>query len=287
MSKDSRQTTKQNRSNNKQNTDQVTKEDQPLKATNQTTKQVQPEKKQITEQPSQPAGRQLSRQAAKYERRREEQRRREVEKHRAVQRKRFAILGGIVAAVLLLGLVGYFVYANFIPHPSSGPKANTPAAATATATAELTTVNPAYPPVDNKVACDTLEQTAFHIHALLIIYINGQRVTAPAQVGIAPDGSCFYWLHTHSNEGVIHIEAPANHVFTLGNFLDEWGQRFSSLQYPAQLDQPGGSGWQIWVNGNPVGGDFHNIVLKPHVIITLAYNSPNVKPTTSFAWNGL
>jgi hypothetical protein len=287
MSKTSRQTTKQNRSATKQSTDQIAKEDQPLKATNQVRKQVQPEKKLITEQPAQSTGRPPTRQAAKYERRREEQRRREVEKQRAIQRKRFTILGGIVAAVLILGLVGYFVYANVITHPVSGPKANTAAAATATATAELVTVNPAYPPVDNKVACDTLEQTAFHVHALLVIYINGHQVPVASQVGIAPDGSCFYWLHTHDSSGIVHIEAPASHIFTLGNFLDEWGQRFSSLQYPAQLDQPGGPGWQIWVNGAPVTGDFHNIELKAHEIITIAYNSPNVQPTTTYAWNGL
>jgi hypothetical protein len=287
MSKASRQTAKQNRPANKQNTDQTPKEDGVVKSTNQTTKQVRPANKLETEQPTQSAGRQLTRQAAKYERRREGQRRREQERQRAIQRKRLTIIGGIVAAILVLGLVGYLVYANVIMHPAKSSVTSPSAAATATATAELTTVNPAYPPVDNKVACDTLEQTAFHYHALLVLYINGQQVSVPAQVGIASDGSCFYWLHTHANTGVIHIEAPANHVFTLGNFFDEWGQRFSSLQYPSQLDQPGGPGWQIWINGTPWNGDFHNIVLKPHEIITLAYNSPNVKPTTTYAWNGL
>ncbi len=284
MSKSSRQTTRQNRPANKQNADQTLKEDWIEKATNQTTKQARPANKQETEQP---VGRQLTRQAAKYERRREEQHRREVERKRTIQKKRFTILGGIVAAILLLGLAGYLVYANFIVHPGKSSVTSPGAIATATATAELVTVNAAYPPVDNKVACDTLEQTAFHYHALLVIYINGQQVPVPAQVGIAPDGSCFYWLHTHASTGVIHIEAPANHVFTLGNFFDEWGQRFSSLQYPAQLDQQGGPGWQVWVNGTPTSGDFHNIVFKPHEIITLAYNSPNVKPTTTYAWNGL
>jgi hypothetical protein len=266
MSKASRQTTKQNRSTNKQNTDQATKEDQALKAT----KQVQPEKKLVTEQPSQSASKQLTRNAAKYERRREEQRRREVEKQRAVQKKRFTILGGIVAAVLVLSVVGYFVYTGYV-HPSHN--------SVTSATPVPTIVNPDYPPVDN-VYCDTLEQTASHYHVLLSIYINGKSVPVASQVGIAPDVSCYYWLHTHDSSGIVHIEAPANRTFI-------WGQRFSTLQYPAQLDQPGGPGWQIYVDGKLVGGDFHNIVLKSHEFITIAYNTPNVKPITTYAWNGL
>src|SRR5260370_35193786 len=91
MSKASRQTAKQNRPPNKQNTDQPTKQDQSLKATNQGSKQVQPGNKQGPEQPSrqnQPAGRQLTRQAANYERPREKQRRREPDPPRALQRTR-------------------------------------------------------------------------------------------------------------------------------------------------------------------------------------------------------
>src|SRR3989442_3124111 len=155
MSKASRQTAKQNRPPNKQNTDQPTKEDQSLKATNQGSKQVQPGNKQGTEQPSrqnQPAGRQLTRQAAKYERRREEQRRREEDRQRAVQRKRITLVSVVVAALLVLGFVGYFAYTNYI-HPSTGHMANV--------TATATLVDPNYPSVDG-VPCDALEQTVNH-----------------------------------------------------------------------------------------------------------------------------
>jgi hypothetical protein len=276
MSKASRQTTKQNRSTST-STDPSSKGDQTLKATDQATQQVQPEKKLITEQTSQSNPKQLTRQAAKYERRREEQRRREAEKQHAIQKRRFTILGGIIAAVLILSVVGYFMYTGYL-HPAHN--------AVTSATPVPTIVNPDFPPVDN-VYCDTLEQTASHYHVLLSIYINGKSVPVATQVGIAPDVSCYYWLHTHDSSGIVHIEAPANRTFTLGNFLDIWGQRFSSLQYPPQLDQPGGPGWQIFVDGKLVGGDFHNIVLKPHEFITIAYNTPNVTPITTYNWNGL
>jgi hypothetical protein len=146
-----------------------------------------------------------------------------------------------------------------------------------------TIVNPSYPPVDN-VYCDTQEQNAFHIHAHLKIYINGQALPLPAQIGIAGDQSCLYWLHTHDTSGVIHIEAPANHSFTLGNFLDEWSTVFPTLGYPSQLDQ---TGWQVYVNGKPYIGDFHKIPLAAHALVTLMYNSPQAVPDTTYQWNGL
>ena len=284
MSKDPRQTAKQNRPTNKQNAGQTAKEEQSLKAANQSSKQVQSGIKQEIDQPSrqnQTAARQPTRQAAKYERRREEQRRREEERQRAIQRKRIAIVGGIVAAVLVLSIVGYFVYTGYV-HPTTGSKSS------ATATAAV--VDPNYPPVDG-VPCDALEQTVNHYHAHVTYYINGRQVSPPAHIGIGGSNpynpSCYYWLHTHATDGIIHIEAPAKRTFTLGNFFDIWGQKFSTLQYPAELDQPGGPGWQIYVNGKLVNGDFHNIVLQSHMLITLAYNTPNVKPITSYAWNGL
>ncbi len=147
-----------------------------------------------------------------------------------------------------------------------------------------TIVNASYPPVDS-IYCDSLEQLAYHIHAHLSIYINGTLSPIPQNMGIASDGSCYYWLHTHDTTGVIHIESPTQKDYTLGNFFDEWSANFSSLGYPSQLALT--TGWQIWVDGKPYTGDFHNIPLTSHKLITMAYNSPGVKPDTTYAWNGL
>jgi len=147
-----------------------------------------------------------------------------------------------------------------------------------------TIVNASYPPVDS-IYCDSLEQLAYHIHAHLSIYINGTLSPIPQNMGIASDGSCYYWLHTHDTTGVIHIESPTQKDYTLGNFFDEWSTNFSSLGYPSQLALT--AGWQIWVDGKPYTGDFHNIPLTAHKLITMAYNSPGVKPDTTYAWNGL
>lgn len=211
---------------------------------------------------SRQASRESERQSSRQQQKQAQQR-----KQQQAARNRGIIFGSIIAAVVIVIVaIGYFVYTN--NHTSSSTE---------------TVVNPSYPPVDG-IYCDSLEQSTVHYHVYLAMYINGTQSPLPSQVGIAPDGSCLYWLHTHDSSGIIHIESPANRTFTFGNFLDEWSQHFSSLGFPSQLNS---ANWQVWVNGKAYSGDMHNIVLKAHDIITLAYNSPNVKPVTSYNWNGL
>ena len=204
---------------------------------------------------------QTTRQQSRQERRREEQRRREEERRRAARMKRITTIGIIAAGVLVAAALVYFVIAQ----------SHTPA-------------NAAYPSIDG-VSCDSLEHSDFHIHAHVTMYIDGKIAPVPAQIGIAPDNSCLYWLHTHTSDGVVHIEAPNGLSITLKNFLDIWGDRFPQLSYPSQLSDP--TAWQAYVNGKPFTGDFRTIPLQAHTLVTLAYNSPGVRPDTSFNWNGL
>jgi|SRR5713226_4377465 len=204
---------------------------------------------------------QTARQPTRQERRREGELRREEERRRAARMKRtttFSIIGVVVLAVA--GLV-YLVVAQ----------SQTPA-------------NAAYPPVDS-ISCQSTEQGGTHIHAHVTMYVNGTKTPIPANVGIAPDSSCLYWLHTHDDSGVIHIEAPEGVSATFGNFLDIWGQRFQQVGYPSQLSDA--TGWQVYVNGKPFRGNFHTIPLQSHTLITLAYNSPGIQPDTTYTWNGL
>ena len=143
-----------------------------------------------------------------------------------------------------------------------------------------------YPPIDN-IYCDHLEGMVMHLHAHVSLYINGQSVAIPQYVGIARNASngrvtCYYWLHVHDRSGIIHIEPPIHHIFTLGQFLDEWQQRFQPLGFPHQLLSM--NGWSIWTNGQPYRGTLRSIPLTEHSLITLAYNSPHAKPDTLYAW---
>lgn len=138
-----------------------------------------------------------------------------------------------------------------------------------------------YPDVDG-IRCDQLEQSAYHIHVLLAIYINGTQRQVPGQIGIPADGSCLYWMHTHDATGIVHIEAPANVAVSIVNFLDIWAQQFSFLGFPQELYQPG---WYAFVNGQAVD-NIAALPLQDRYVIALVYNSPNAAPAASFDWSG-
>ena len=200
-------------------------------------------------------------QPTKQERRREQQRKREEERRRAARSKRITIISIIAASIITVAVLGYVALVQN----------HTPA-------------NAAYPSIDT-ITCQNSEQSGIHIHAHLSISIDGKSVPVPADVVIAPDGSCLYWLHTHDASGVIHIEAPSGTSFTLKNFLDIWRGRFQQLGYPGELDQS--SGWQVYVDGQPFRGDFQTVPLQAHTLISLMFNSPGIAPDTSYPWNGL
>jgi hypothetical protein len=135
---------------------------------------------------------------------------------------------------------------------------------------------PSGSPVDG-VACNTGEQLAYHIHAHLAVYVNGQPRTIPYGIGIenpvpeqtsagpfVVEGDCFYWIHVHDLSGVIHIESPTQRTYTLGQFFDLWGQPLSSTQVG-----PASGPVTAFVDGAPYQGDPRSIPLTAHQQIQL------------------
>lgn len=164
--------------------------------------------------------------------------------------------------------------------PESVPVPNAPALA---GTSSATTGQA----VDG-VTCDTSEQTLFHIHTHLTMFVNGQPRQVPAAIGIPNavsqqtkvgqfigSGSCFYWLHTHAADGIIHIESPVKRTFTLGNFFDEWGQ-------PLGPDQVGPAHGHVTVivNGQVFKGNPRDVPLGSHENLQVEVGTPLVAPQT-------
>jgi hypothetical protein len=123
------------------------------------------------------------------------------------------------------------------------------------------------------IECNTMEQAAFHIHAHLDIFINGKPTTVPAQIGINSDARCLYWLHTHDDSGVIHIEAPVKREFTIGNFFDIWGKVFNNTHLFDEKDK--GNILSLYVNGNkvPTNVDYRSMNLNAHDEIAIVYGA--------------
>ena len=123
------------------------------------------------------------------------------------------------------------------------------------------------------IQCNVVEQLLFHIHAHLDIIINGVYFLVPSQIGIP--GNCFFWLHTHDESGIIHIESPVNRDYTLGQFFDIWNKKLNNDQifnYVVNANNP----LTVYVNGTkvPNGTNYRDIKLHAHDEIAIVYGTP-------------
>jgi hypothetical protein len=101
-----------------------------------------------------------------------------------------------------------------------------------------------------------------HSHVHMELLVDGQLVSLPPNIGIDPalynDHSFEKYavtaqmapIHTHSTDGLIHIESTVVRDYTVGEFLDIWGLDFSQIRTISML-----------VDGQSVP-DYENHVLK-------------------------
>ena len=69
----------------------------------------------------------------------------------------------------------------------------------------------------------------YHVHPHLTIYLNGEALAIPQNIGIeSGPPRCFYTIHTHDHSGKIHIESNGTGTFTLGQFFAVWGVTLNS-----------------------------------------------------------
>jgi len=123
-------------------------------------------------------------------------------------------------------------------------------------------------PVDG-IRCDSMEGAVEHIHAHLKLTQGSHPFEVPAGIGIPQGSQCLYWLHTHSADGLLHIESPEKRTFTLGQFFDIWGQRLSRTQ-AAGVRAPRGHTLRVVVNGKRWKGDPRAIPLRDNEEILIA-----------------
>jgi hypothetical protein len=122
--------------------------------------------------------------------------------------------------------------------------------------------------------------TALHIHQHLDLYVAGKRVTIPADIGIAQtaSGILFSPIHTHDTSGIIHVESPTVGPFTLGEFFDVWGVRFTSDCLGGDCNS-GGAQLRVYVNGHLATRDPTAIRLTSHEEIVVAYGTQAQLPS--------
>ncbi len=132
------------------------------------------------------------------------------------------------------------------------------------------------------IPCASREVLTYHVHSFLAVYVDGEPVPVPANTGVRE--TCLFWLHTHDDSGLVHIEAPEKRDFTLGQFFAIWGQPLSATQLAsATVDSE--HEIKAWVNGEEYAGDPASIPLEDKTTIVVGYGPPFVPPP-EFKWGG-
>ena len=136
----------------------------------------------------------------------------------------------------------------------------------------------------NQIGLPALSQegTALHIHQHLDIFVNGKPVAVPVGVGVNESSGFISDIHIHDNTGIIHVEAPVIQDFTLGQFFDIWGVRFT-LKCIGGYCRQDDKALKLFVNGALYSGDPRQLILKNHQEIVVAYGTdqelPNLIPS--------
>ena len=132
----------------------------------------------------------------------------------------------------------------------------------------------------DSITCGGMEYSTLHTHTHLAIFYQGKQVAVPRLVGAAPlpPQGCLYWIPTHTQDGIIHVESPVlapegSPGFELGMFFDIWGQPLT------RADVAGLKGPVIaYVNGTRYDGDLRQIPLRSHQQVVLEVGTPTVPP---------
>jgi hypothetical protein len=120
------------------------------------------------------------------------------------------------------------------------------------------------------------EQLQFHIHQHLDLFVHDQPELVPANIGII-SGSGLAVIHTHADDGVIHVESPTVTQYTLGEFFDVWGVLLTNNCMGAYCNN-GTDQIRVFVNGKQFSGSPRDVPLKNLDEIVVTYGTPAELP---------
>jgi hypothetical protein len=131
-----------------------------------------------------------------------------------------------------------------------------------------------------------------HRHAHLDVFVDGEPVLVPAAIGIDitdpgvrhfPDNGayggieecnepCISPLHTHDETGIIHTEATAETLLTLGQLFTEWGVTLTE-DCVGEFCEPD-TEIAVYIGGDPYDGDPADIELDDQRVIAIVIGTP-------------
>ena len=138
----------------------------------------------------------------------------------------------------------------------------------------------------NGISCNAQEGQRIHIHQHLAIFDHGKEMTVPQFIGIPQASRCIYWLHTHTPDGIIHVEAPRDRSFALGDFFAVWGQPLDRTHAASATTRKRES-MRVFLNGVRYTGNPAQIPLTAHADIVIEVGPPFTKPARFTNWGAL
>lgn len=109
---------------------------------------------------------------------------------------------------------------------------------------------------------------AIHNHAELKITINGKVIPIPANIGL--ESQKMRPIHTHDGSGELHMEAPCQREFTLGDFFGVWNKELNQnciFEYCNNENHT----LRMKVNGQS-SSEFESHIIKGNEVIEIEYS---------------
>jgi hypothetical protein len=146
---------------------------------------------------------------------------------------------------------------------------------------------------------ETSEHLEYHVHAHLDVFVNGERVTVPAGLGIniddpgvhvfpdiagatgyggirpPCDSPCISPLHTHDVSGVIHTESSTRKNNTLRQLFVEWDVKLDAKCVDRYCEPD--TKIAIYIDGERFTGDPRTIDLSDRKEIAIVIGTPPAK----------
>jgi hypothetical protein len=180
----------------------------------------------------------------------------------------------ITVAAVLVAVAGAFVALAVLTGGDDKQAGSTDAAG-------LRTSAPPWPPLTDglnerigSLGFPPVGDESYHAHVLLSVYRDAKKVTVPENMGFGADGS-HSSLHTHTPDGVIHMEADDPYPYELGHVFTTWGVAFGADRLGGDVAS-GSKKVHVYVNGQPAPPG--PVVLKDKDNVVVAYGEDGSFP---------
>jgi hypothetical protein len=173
------------------------------------------------------------------------------------------------------------------PEPTSAP----PPGATTTTTAPGRQIKAPWPAPTNNVSALIRnaglpalpqEMLQYHVHSHLDVFVDGQAVTVPADLGIDRQAGVISPLHTHDDTGIIHVENDTETTFYLGQLFIEWDVRLDTSCIGAYCGPA--TPIAFYVDGKRQTGDPTKIEFARHREIAIVMGQPPAAVPAKYDW---